>query len=34
LIFLLETMKPDTRDRTDGLMRIKRWVDEKLGAGN
>lgn len=32
VITLLGTMKPGLRDRTEGLQRIRRWVDEQLGA--
>lgn len=33
VVTLLETMKPDLKDRTDGLLRIKRWVDGELAKG-
>lgn len=33
VVALLDTMKPDLKDRTDGLLRIKRWVDKQLGEG-
>jgi hypothetical protein len=31
VVALLGTMKADLKDRTDGLQRIKRWVDKELG---
>ncbi len=31
-IALLETMKPEIKDRTDGLMRLRRWLDKALGG--
>ncbi|MEZ5413682.1 MAG: hypothetical protein R3F03_05145 [Opitutaceae bacterium] len=34
VVTLLETMKPDLKDRTDGLLRIKRWIDGQLGERN
>ena len=33
VIALLDGMKPEIKDRTDGLLRIKRWVDQELGQG-
>ncbi|MBW7895198.1 MAG: chromosome partitioning protein ParB [Opitutaceae bacterium] len=30
VVALLGTMKPDLKDRTDGLLRIKRWVEKEL----
>lgn len=32
VITLLETMKPEIRDRSDGLMRIRRWIDKNIGG--
>ncbi len=32
VINLLDTMKPEIKDRTDGLMRIRRWLDRALGG--
>ncbi|MCC6415555.1 MAG: ParB N-terminal domain-containing protein [Opitutaceae bacterium] len=34
VVALLGTMKADLKDRTDGLLRIKRWVDQELGEAN
>ena len=30
VVTLLDTMKPEIKDRTEGLLRIKRWVDKAL----
>lgn len=30
VVRLLDTMKPEIKERTDGLLRIKRWVDKAL----
>lgn len=30
VVTLLDAMKPEIKDRTDGLLRIKRWVDKAL----
>jgi hypothetical protein len=32
VVTLLGTMRPDDPKRTDGLLRIKRWVDQALGG--
>ena len=31
VIALLDGMKPEIKERTDGLLRIKHWVDQELG---
>ncbi|WP_221030406.1 hypothetical protein [Actomonas aquatica] len=31
VINLLDTMKPEIKDRSDGLMRIRRWIDKHIG---
>jgi hypothetical protein len=33
IITLLEGMKPEIKDRTESLERLKRWVDQALAAG-
>ena len=33
VITLLDTMKPEIKDRTDGLIRLRRWIDKALGEG-
>ena len=32
VITLLDTMNPEIKDRSDGLLRLKRWVDAALGG--
>lgn len=32
VITLLDTMKPEIKDRTEGLLRIKRWVEKTLAG--
>ena len=29
---LLDGMKPEIKDRTDGLMRLRRWIDKALAG--
>ncbi|MCC5024616.1 MAG: hypothetical protein J6386_18275 [Candidatus Synoicihabitans palmerolidicus] len=31
VISLLEGMKPEIKDRSDGLMRVRRWIDKAIG---
>ena len=33
VITLLDAMKPELKQRTEGLQRIKRWLDQKLESG-
>ncbi len=32
VIALLDTMKPEIKDRSDGLLRIRRWLDKAIGG--
>ena len=33
VITLLDTMKPEIKDRSDALIRLRRWIDKALGEG-